>query len=288
MNGREEYVTLDTVIRQLNQGGLTFDEAERQVVRDLIVEASSAVAQRTGRYFWPWLLSRPHDYQRPYQLVMHNEDLLEVTSITNYDNEVLDPSTYVLKPYHTSVKHTIELLPSGGKSFGFTTDWQQAILVTGWWGYHEFWSRAWMATGLVVPAGDMNATDTETTLIIADTEVKNAFGRQRLEEGQLVKVDSEVMLVGSIDEITDAVVFLRAQQGTTIATHSSGTPILGFVQTPAIEKLLTRLVTWLYKHRDVTGGAVQLLNGTAILRDDELRVIMDEVDSYQRVIGAYT
>jgi hypothetical protein len=64
-----------------------------------------------------------------------DSDLYSVTSITNGDATTVTAAQYVTLPRRQPPYFAIELLPSTGLSWTYTTDHQNAITVTGYWCY---------------------------------------------------------------------------------------------------------------------------------------------------------
>jgi hypothetical protein len=73
----------------------------------------------------------------PPDSIMFDDDLQTVTSITNGDGSVLDPSTYVLKPYGKPPYYAVQLRPTSGVMWNTNAgDPLAAIQVLGAWGYN--------------------------------------------------------------------------------------------------------------------------------------------------------
>jgi len=66
-----------------------------------------------------------------------DDDLLSVTSITNGDGATVSASEYVLLPTNSSPKYAIKLKASSSTSWTWNTDPEEAISVSGTWGYYN-------------------------------------------------------------------------------------------------------------------------------------------------------
>jgi hypothetical protein len=71
----------------------------------------------------------------PPVTIMFDEDLQALTSITNGDGTVLDPSTYILKPYSGPPYNSVQLRPTSGVMWNTDDgDPLAAVSVLGTWG----------------------------------------------------------------------------------------------------------------------------------------------------------
>lgn len=66
-----------------------------------------------------------------------DDDLQAVTEIVNGDGDTLDSSDYVTLPTNRTPKYAIKLKTSSGTAWTWQTDPEEAISVTGSWGYNN-------------------------------------------------------------------------------------------------------------------------------------------------------
>jgi hypothetical protein len=128
------YVGIPDVSRYLNLD----DDSDDDLVEDCIKRAQAAVE---------------NVYQRTYLVeadathyftvgvdtygatLMLDDDLLSVTSITNGDGTTITTSQYTLLPRNEPRFYAIKLLGSAGIAWTYNTDPEDAIAVTGKWGW---------------------------------------------------------------------------------------------------------------------------------------------------------
>lgn len=283
MRPTADYTTFTQIQRAILKGSTvaTVDDA---FLKSCITQASAMMTAHCNRVFVPFVSSFTFDargqHVGPYHLDV-SEDLLEVSALTNGDGAAIAGSAFVLRPSNVFPKWRVHLKQSSGIAFTYSDDWEDAITLSGTFGFHEDYPRAFGDTLEDVPGGGLSGSASSFTATDADD--LDDTGRQRFEIGQYLKIDSEVVKVVGLNATTNVVDIRRAQLGTTAAAHSAGVSILSYRQTPDIEKQCERLTVWLYQHRDSSGGTVQLLDGSVVLRDDTLRDIFAKLDHYRKV-----
>lgn len=280
-----DYTTLDYVKRTFMQANLDVDTSDDPLIIDFIRGASGFMSARTNRSFVPQMDRKTFDFERSAWTWVKPFDLLELTELLNGDNTVIDPAHFSLAPRNLWPKFKIELLSSSGIMFFYDNgDWQEAIKATGFWGFHDSYPNAWVTTRENVPAGGL-AVDDETMIVTA-IDGLDSESRQRFEKRQYLRIEDEILQV--IDRvISDDIVPVhtltlnRGALGTTAIDHDEALPIKRYRQVEAIELMCERLVGWLYQHRDTSGGAIQLLNGSTILKDTTLEDVFDQLGTYE-------
>lgn len=282
MRPTADYTTLTQIQRAILKGSaaVTVDDA---FLKQCITQASAMITAHCNRVFVPYASSFTFDalgsHIGPFHLDM-SEDLLDISTLANGDGATISGSAFVLRPSNVYPKWRVQLKQSSGITFTYSGDWEDAITLAGIFGFHEDYPRAFGDTLEDVPGGGLTSSATSFTAVDADG--LDDAGRQRFEVGQYLKIDSEVVKVVGLNTTTNVVDIRRAQLGTTAAAHSAGVSIFSYRQTPDIEKQCERLTVWLYQHRDSSGGTVQLLDGSVVLRDDTLKDIFAKLERYQR------
>ncbi|MHC4617390.1 MAG: hypothetical protein ACYTEQ_06510 [Planctomycetota bacterium] len=124
---------------------------DNDLIGDLITRASKRIDDYCRRTFVERTETRNFDAVLDVQgqRLWVDDDLLAVDSITNGDGTSITSGQYVLEPANDSPKYAIKLLASSGQSWTYTTDPEQAIAVTGDWGYEA---------GTTAPADIQHAT----------------------------------------------------------------------------------------------------------------------------------
>lgn len=245
--------------------------ADDALLLSLIAAASAEFARETGRVCVPYYAARLFDapMHRPYALDV-DEDLLEVTALTNGDGAAVAANVIQLRPLNAYPKWRIALQPSGGVSFGYADDPGGAIRVQGWWGYAPHYESAWRATGIGVPGGGM----TSGTISL------NMGATDGFEIGQYLRVDDEIVRVTGRDAA--AITLVRGEQGTTAASHSAGAALRIFDVLPDVAHAVTEMAAYAYKALDRVGGRVTVYDGGAALVDDLDPLVRRTLDDHRR------
>lgn len=131
------------------------------------------------------------------------------------------------------------------------------LLVQGYWGYREQYSRAWVDTLETVKDGAFgdafsSAFTTaginreQTTLTVSDADGTDDWGiSPRFEAGMLLRLDDELISVSSVDVINNTITVRRGVQGTTALAHDAGIPVLRYaVQQDVVEACIAIASTW--------------------------------------------
>ncbi len=283
-------VTVDTIRARLALN--TTDTADDELIRTLCGEATKHVVQYCRRHFVPVRQTRRFDARGSHigaRTLRLDDDLLAIVTLTNGDSAVVANTDYVLRPSNVSPKNAVELLPSKGLTWTYGDDWQEALSIDGLWGYHEEWDGAWVATGETVPSGGLS--DSATTLVVTDSARLDAWGNKAFGIGQLLRIDSEYVVVRSVTvttgpPVTHTLTLFRAANGTTAAAHLQDAVIERFVPMADVEGATAALVVWLYKSRDTIGEKMQFLDGTQLITNEAPAHIKLTLGHYRRLTGA--
>jgi hypothetical protein len=183
-----------------------------------------------------------------------DDDLLAVTLVVNGDGSAISSTDYVLESQTTYPKHALRLTRASGKAWtpGSSGDWKQIIPVTGAWGYHEDYDRAWVDS-LDAVSGSAGMTANTTTFTVADADgAPDDRSDARFQTGQMLRLESEYLLVRVVDYTTNTLTVKRATNGTTSAAHAGGTAIAIYRPMETIEQAALRLAVWAYRQKDVS------------------------------------
>lgn len=222
----------------------------------LIEKTSRFVDKYCDRFFYPKLEERFFDYQDNKELLL-DCDLLSVTTLYHdRKNSTIDSGDIILYPLDGPPYHKVFVDPTA--DFLTYTDFpERALAIDGVFGYCEDKED----TGVVLSAG-IDANDTEMliddgslievgwTLLIDDEQIFvkdddvidstaktaeavdtyekgiDANDGTLLKKGEIIRIDSEDMLIESI--ATDTLTVARAYNGTTAAEHITGADIYVF------------------------------------------------------------
>jgi len=127
------YCTLAEIKRYVGTDKATDDA----LLNELITRASARIDSYCQRVFVATSGTRTFDAVRQIdgRTLLLDDDLLSVTSITNGDGAAVASSAYVLLPSNHTPKYAIALKASGGTSWTYQSDPEEAIEVVGTWGY---------------------------------------------------------------------------------------------------------------------------------------------------------
>lgn len=198
--------------------------------------ASRMVDGLTGWRFYPLLATRTFDvddddrefvYEKTIYLP---EPLLSVTSIAMSDDDgAAYDYTLAAADYHLSYGGNYNATPyrritlSENGTYSYWYQGQRALRIAGVWGYRRDYGAAWENSQDTVAVA-MNTT--QTTLTVADADGTSQMGvTNRFQIGQLIRIDSEYMVVTGRNTSTNVLTLLRAANGTTAATHAGSTRI---------------------------------------------------------------
>ncbi len=214
LHSLHSYATLAQLRARQGDGASDTSNDARYLVK--LRRASALIDAETGRTFQPVIGARQFDYEDPVRLLWRGFDLLQLTSVEDGCG-LVDPDAVVMLGYPC---YGVEIV---GMYLTYQTTKVQAITVTGVWGWHNIYPLAWRPTGQTVQdAGGINAS--VTTITVTATGAADAWGQTPcLSAGQLIQIESEWMQVIATTATTVSVV--RGVNGTTAATHASGTPI---------------------------------------------------------------
>jgi hypothetical protein len=128
-----------------------------------------------------------------------------------------------------------------------STDAPPTVTITGVWGYHRAYARAWLAVDTLAAA---IVSTSATTFTVADVDGADEYGfTPRLSAGNLIKVDSEIMEVTATNVTTNTVTVRRGVNGTTAATHLISAAVSTWQTEDNIRRVTARQAGMLYARR---------------------------------------
>jgi hypothetical protein len=254
---------------------ISTDTTDDATITALIDGVSRYVDRQTQRKFYPVISTNLYDIPRGRSIVL-NADLLEVTTLSNGDSSVIASTDYVLDmanltPYYRLVlrgNSAVYWYPSA------TGNYQQAISLLGWYGYHSNYSGAW------VLAGTLGAAITDTT-----TKAFTMTAGHTLTAGHIVKIDSEIYNVASVSTNT-ITPNQRGDNGSTAATHSNGASGYYWDVQPDIKLavLETALGVNSMRHGQANSGKISITASGVVIRPEEVPPMAQKTfDAYRRI-----
>lgn len=210
-----------------------------------------------------------------YQLDLQ-QPVMSITTLVDGNNTALTAwdgtyagrgsATYTTQNYPDTPIWILERL-SNSNPYGWTynTYWGQSIALTGIYGYRTRYSTdAWLDSGDTLQANITSTT--ATTLTVADADGSTPTGYSpRFSEGQVIRIDSEYMIIVGIS--TNTLTVTRGALGTTAATHTAGasTIVYTFMPEPDIVRATCRWASYLYNRQGVYQRATfDSLNGVTV------------------------
>ena len=224
-----------------------------------MLEAATRLIERyTVRRFMPRRSARVFDYCDS-EIVLLDDDLLALESLTNGDGTAIALEAVRTLPDGQAVSSALRLDPAqavfvpGGSPI-------ETIGVTGLWGYHPDWDRAWWDSGdaLVAPAEAGGSGLTVWQVSEADGSTPWGAG-PRFAAGQLIRLGEEYAVVQSVDSVGNTISVVRGVGGTTVTTHAAGTAITLYAPPDDVRQVCLRVASWLYRQKDA--GFVQTTLG---------------------------
>lgn len=177
--------------------------------------------------------------------------LASLTSAVLGDATSLTVDTDVITvPYGRTPAQELTILNSAAVWTQYTSNWQQAIVITGIWCQRkQYDTEGWIDSGDDVKTTDL--TTTATTITVTDANGANARNYiPRFDIGQLIRIESEYMIVTGINyETTNVLTVIRGVQGTTAATHVATTDIYTFQPEPNIVRACAIITAFEYSRR---------------------------------------
>jgi len=258
------YATLSDFIHWLATRGLAgtvgVDTADDAVIESLLVAASRyADGERT---FYPRIETRYYDLPDSVNLML-DDDLLDLTTLTNGEGTAIVASNYLCEPYNSPPYYKVKLRDTS------TVNWlssaagsvQRVISVLGWWGYRELFSqRAWLS------GGTLGAAITDTTTLAFTMTAGHS-----LVAGQIIKIESEIYNVASVSTNTITPI-KRGDNGSTAATHANGTVVYVWQPMEDIKSAVLQIVGNMYANRSgqSSSGRITVTAAGVVIRPEDV------------------
>jgi hypothetical protein len=218
------------------------DTAEDARLLAALEAASTTIERRTRRHFTPRVATIPHSINRQnVRDLLLNDDLLTLQSLTNGDGSSININNAIVLS-----SSAIRLID--GTAFIYTDTPEDAVFVTGIWGYHPDWDSAWIDSGDTVQDNPLSAV--ATTITVNDVDAANVDGTPRFQVGQVLRIESEYVRVLATDDALNTLTVARGINGTTAASHNNATALEIYQPPTDVVNLCLRWALWLYKEPD--------------------------------------
>lgn len=211
--------------------------------------ASAEIEHAANRRFTPHEASLQHSVtpRYPTELLL-NDDLLDLHALMDGTGQQINLADVYLIP-DSALDGPVSLLRLvNGAVFTWDESPLFAVDVSGVWGWHDRWSRAWEASRDSLQVA-INATDEQ--LAISDADALNTATRSpRFQVGQLIRIGQEYLRVLGVDGVNDLLTVQRGVNGTLAEAHLIGAAITIFQPALDVQNLCLRWAAWLYKESD--------------------------------------
>lgn len=183
-------------------------------------------------------------------------DLLEVVELLNGDEEEIESSQYLLEPIQTAGKNRIVLKKGNNWKLDIDGNSEQAIALTGIFGYNQTYPNCFVPTGETITASGGFPTNQNTFSVEDYLGQAQDFLSPRIQIGNLLRLKSnlgtEFLLVIDIeaDDYDQIVTVRRAFNGTTAYAHPQNTVIEVYRPDDTIIQMALRLTQWRYRQKD--------------------------------------
>ena len=202
-------------------------------------QASHLIESLTQRRYCPTVGSRRASVHptNPEELILP-DDLLTLTALCNGDGSPIHLEDVRRVPSHPDVPASVLHLVNGARLI-YSQSPVHAISITGVWGWHDRWPRAWRDSGDAVQDDPLPAN--AATLSVADADGTDRDGiSPRFQVGHLLRIESEYLRVTAIDRERNQLTALRGVQGTPAAAHPTGKQIETYDPAPTVRDLCVR------------------------------------------------
>lgn len=278
------FVTLEE-IKDLSLG--TEKGADDAKLKSFCLEASDTLEVLAhGRRFGPSLDTVYLDLpENASCLRLGGRDLLEVTTFTTgNDGYTLASTDYFLKngeDYGNPPYNLIEMSADGNyPNLLYSGTSQQSQKIIGWWGHVQQWDSAWKATSYGVSAISGN-----TLTVKGNVDALNVLGTEyQYPVLGILKIDSELMLIGSRNPDDNTLTVERGINGTTEAAHAEDAEIYLFLPDKNIRRIARRLASWFYRRKTQAKGDIErpIVTPSGVVLPAKFPVeIVDAMDRYR-------
>ena len=245
LNAASTSIVVSTTVAQTTQ--INTESANFQAeMLDCIYKASDLISRGMNAVFVPYVHTqtwRGKSYRRDWQTDPETGDkilrlpdrLLAVTSLT-FTGTAMGSTAYYLRPEDHPPYREVAIYPDS--TYTLPTASTETIALVGIWGHHPQPTLMWKLSGATTNENPFS--DTDTTLTVTSSAA--------LEVLQYIRIDSEYLLITAIVSATSITVE-RAVNGTTAASHATGTAIYTYEPIEDVADECARLAIRRYQLR---------------------------------------
>jgi hypothetical protein len=274
---RNAYCNLTEFLQWITPTDTSPDVVDDSVIAFILDAVSRYIDNETRREFYPRIETRSYSIPNGRQLLL-DKDLLELTTLTNGDDNEITSTYYNLIPKNSTPHYAVKLKSPMSVTWEYDSnaDDEYVIDVTGVWGYRNDYSTAWVAVTTL--AEDLD--DSELGI-----DVTSAY---HLSIGTIWKIDSEIFISNSISTNT-VTVLKRGDNGSTATTHTTGATV--YVWRPQEDiviacKLITQSVHRRFgKQSGAESENVILASGAVVTPLDVPRAAAKILENYKPLVN---
>lgn len=263
-----QLITLDQLRQHRSMPtDITTDDA---LLTRFIKDASAAIiSELGGRIPHPYAATRVMDWHNATRLGL-DEDLCEITSITNGDGTTLASDNYILSPRNEYPKWEVQIKDNASAYFNYSTNRMGAISVAGIWGYVPHYATCWRVSTTL--NGAISATDT-------DIHMDDIDG---IGVGSYIKIDSEQLYVVSKSGLSGHITVRRGENGTTAAIHADAVTAYLYEGLDDIQSVVCDYAAYLYKSKDSMAGQVNIYEHGSVRSADVGDRVKQTIEMHKR------
>jgi hypothetical protein len=213
------------------------DTAEDTRLIEALRAASAQIERAACRHFLPRKEVIVHTAGVSKTELLLGDDLLELIALEDANGSI---------PFED-----VELLPARGvasvlrlKNGRYFTPGETGV--SGIWGWHDEWERAWQSSGDGVEDNPLSPTAVDISVQDADGE-DGLLEKPRFQAGQLIAIEDEYIRVLHVDTVMNRLRVQRGVGGTQTAPHNRYDPIVVYHPAHDVRDLTVRWAAWLYK-----------------------------------------
>jgi len=273
------YATLADARNALKANTTTDDAVLQSYIRTVTARLHRLMGERFEPYWesrsFVMDVQRINSYERTYRVDGY---LLALSGLT-VNSDVLTLTTdFTAWPPSTTPFNEIQLADTsaGWYSVSDSDNWPFTLAVSGAWGIHQDYARAWQAVDTL--AALINAT--QATLTVTDADGVGYEGETpRFSPGNLIAIDSEWLRVTAVNTTTNTLTVRRGENGTTAAAHGGASTVSSFYWEPDVRGVVARQAALMYSRRGAFEQVNVLQEGVYTYPPDllpELRSVMQQ------------
>lgn len=274
MNLRNGYATLTDYksYHTITSTDLTDDA----VINQLLEGASRLLDSKTGRKFYPTIETLKYDLPKTPILYVE-DDLLELTTLTNGDNTTISSANYFLHSPNATPYWGVELNTTSNITWQANTNGneKQVISILGLFGFRDKYSMQAWKTG-----GTLGAAMTDTTTLAFTMTAGHT-----LSFGQILRIDNEILIVDTVSTNTITPT-KRGDNGSTAATHLNGATVSVWQPMEEARNAVCEIANLAYTRRNgqTAGGVAQVTAAGVVISPRDIPALAEEfIRTYQRL-----